>query len=213
MASDSSKAEKKHPERYHHGNLKPALIRMGLEILVSEGTESLSLREVARRVGVSHAAPYRHFADKNALIVSIAEEGFTLLNQELEETSRRTGGLKAPERFRELGLAYISFAKRYKQYMKVMFGSFIADYKVFPDLEKKVLGGMVLLEQTLQAGQAEGSIAARDQRVMAFSCWSMVHGVSMLVAESRSEIARMDEVQLRDFSGLMIDNLIAGLRP
>ena len=76
------KTPKKAPSKtreYHHGDLRNALIQAGLAILAEEGTHALSLRAAARRSGVSHAAPYRHFADKEALLAAIAEQGFNTL--------------------------------------------------------------------------------------------------------------------------------------
>src|SRR5215467_12607566 len=70
---------------YHHGDLRAALIRAGLAILAEEGVQALTLRAAARRAGVSHNAPYRHFADKEALLAAIAEEGFIDLAARVEE--------------------------------------------------------------------------------------------------------------------------------
>ena len=71
-------------KKYHHGDLKNALIKAGVEILVKEGVSGLSLRKVAQRAGVSHSAPYSHFTDKQSLIAAISTEGFTQLYTELE---------------------------------------------------------------------------------------------------------------------------------
>ena len=71
-------------KRYHHGDLRDALIRAGLEILENEDAHALSLRKVARQAGVSHAAPYRHFEDKNSLLSAIATQGFQLLSAAMQ---------------------------------------------------------------------------------------------------------------------------------
>src|SRR6516225_5158968 len=73
---------------YHHGDLRNALIQAGLELLAEGGAQELDLRKVARRAGVSHAAPYRHFADRQALIAAITEEGFRWLAEQIQETLR-----------------------------------------------------------------------------------------------------------------------------
>jgi AcrR family transcriptional regulator len=72
--------------KYHHGNLRNALIAIATELLAEEGVHALSLRKMAQRAGVSHNAPYMHFADREAVLVAIAEEGFRLLSVEVEST-------------------------------------------------------------------------------------------------------------------------------
>jgi AcrR family transcriptional regulator len=91
---------------YHHGELRPALLRAAAKILEKEGRDAISLRDLARRAGVSHNAPYRHFADRQALLAALAEEGFVLLAAELEGRPWREQamaylrfGLANPERF------------------------------------------------------------------------------------------------------------------
>src|SRR5258708_1624307 len=83
-----SHTDRQKPKSYHHGDLRNALIQAGLELLAEGGAEALDLRKVARRAGVSHAAPYRHFADKQALIVAITEEGFHWLAERIQATLR-----------------------------------------------------------------------------------------------------------------------------
>src|ERR1700731_1976958 len=98
------------PKAYHHGDLRNALIQAGLELLSEGGATSLDLRKVARRVGVSHAAPYRHFADRQALIAAINEEGFHRLAERIQSTLRDV----SDEPFEQLlGVArvYVHFAQ------------------------------------------------------------------------------------------------------
>ena len=99
---------------YHHGNLRNALISAGVAILSSEGASAVSLRKVAREAGVSHAAPYRHFADKEALMVAIAEEGFHKLAQELEKAFVRfpTHPNDSFGELVEMSMVYLRFAEK-----------------------------------------------------------------------------------------------------
>ena len=76
-------------KNYHHGDLKNALIKAGIEILSKEGVSGLSLRKAARQAGVSHAAPYAHFADKQTLIAAIASDGHSKINERLEAALAR----------------------------------------------------------------------------------------------------------------------------
>src|SRR6185503_17019443 len=95
---------------YHHGELRPALLRAAAKVLEAEGREAVSLRDLARRAGVSHAAPYRHFADREALLAALAEEGFVLLAAELEGKPRR-----------EQAVAYVRFALANPGRFRLMF--------------------------------------------------------------------------------------------
>ena len=83
---------KKQNQHYHHGDLKRVLIGTAVELISEQGTGDLSLRKIAQRAGVSHAAPYRHFKDKNAILVAVAKQGFEMmLNQTLEMIARNSG--------------------------------------------------------------------------------------------------------------------------
>ena len=111
-----SHIDRQKPKSYHHGDLRNALIQAGLELLAEGGVQELDLRKVARRAGVSHAAPYRHFADKQALIAAINEEGFHLLAERIRSTLREV----SDEPFEQLlgvALAYVrtEYAKPHTQ--------------------------------------------------------------------------------------------------
>src|SRR5262245_4715846 len=116
---------------YHHGDLRAALLQAGGNLLEKEGLDALSLREVARRAGVSHNAPYRHFPDRDRLLAALAEEGFAELGRTLAEAGKR-----GP---RERGEAYVGFALAHPQRFRLMFGGLlrIADH---PGLREKAAG-------------------------------------------------------------------------
>src|SRR5579885_1357404 len=103
-------AERQKPRAYHHGDLRHTLIQAGVELLAEEGAQELDLRKVARRAGVSHAAPYRHFADKQALIAAVTEEGFRLLAEEIQVALREVSD-EPFEQLLGIARAYVHFAK------------------------------------------------------------------------------------------------------
>src|SRR4051794_28535700 len=105
---------------YHHGNLRAALLDQAERTLREQGVDGLSLRELARHVGVSHAAPRRHFADRQALLDALAESGWARLGAEVRAASRRAGtGYEA--RLRAAGRAYVRFATRDSALLELMF--------------------------------------------------------------------------------------------
>src|SRR5262249_26611005 len=98
---------------YHHGALRRAVLDAALEVLATDGVEALRLRDLARRIGVSHAAPAHHFGDRAGLRTAIAAEGFELLAEELEAVG--------PEDLLELGVAYVRFGTQRRAHFEVMF--------------------------------------------------------------------------------------------
>ncbi|MBP9889010.1 MAG: TetR/AcrR family transcriptional regulator, partial [Leptospiraceae bacterium] len=140
---------------YHHGDLKKALLTAGVAILAESGIKNLSLRETARRAGVSHTAPYRHFEDKDALLAAIAEEGFLRLILKLEE-----GIIKHPtnplQRHYAIGEAYVQFAIENPNHLQVMFGNVLEDYKKYPALKQVSEKSFALLVETIKDCQKAG---------------------------------------------------------
>lgn len=204
-------AEKKVAGRYHHGNLKEALVHKGMEILVEEGVGSLTLREVARRVGVSHAAPYRHFADKNEIIVAIAEEGFVRLASAMSDAVKDLADSQVTEQFKALARAYIGFASKHRSYLKVMFGSYVSNFAHYPSLLEASEVAHGIIHEVIGRGQKSGAFKNKDTQTMVFSSWSIVHGVSMLLAEGRSKVSDMNPEQLDTFVNEMLDNFLQGI--
>jgi AcrR family transcriptional regulator len=140
---------------YHHGALRPALLEAAGKILETDGAGALSLREAARRAGVSHNAPYRHFPDRDSLLAALATEGFSLLNAEIQ---------KRPEGDR--GLAYVDFAIAYPQRFRLMFGG----------LRAQAEGSHAILRRAF-ADLGETSIFA------AAAAWSLLHGLAHLLLD------------------------------
>jgi len=119
-----------HPS-YHHGELRPALLRAAARILEKEGRDAISLRDLARRAGVSHSAPYRHFADRQALLAALAEEGFALLAAALQGKP-----------WREQAMAYLRFALANPERFRLMFT------RPVPAALRRLVGGDAVAQAT-----------------------------------------------------------------
>jgi AcrR family transcriptional regulator len=153
---------------YHHGSLRTALLRTTAEALAEGGPTALSLRAVARRAGVSHAAPAHHFVDKAGLLTAFAAEGFDLLAEALKE-SRNDG-------FLDVGVAYVQFAVSHTVHFEVMFQP-----SLYRADEEEVVASRERAAEELRRG-AEELVAkiGSNARIVGLAAWSMAHGFASL---------------------------------
>ena len=171
---------------YHHGDLRRALLDSALAIIEEQDISALSLRQVARRTGVSHTAPYRHFADKEALLAAVAEEGFQEFSRYLERA--RDAESTPLKQLHATGNAYVEYALRYPTHYRVMFGSYCADADALPSLTTTANQSFQILVGIIEAGQAKEEIKTGEPRLLALANWSLVHGLAMLLLDNRLEI-------------------------
>src|SRR5947209_13578889 len=129
---------------YHHGNLGPALIAAARDLLDASGPGAVSLREAARRVGVSATATYRHFIDKDHLLAAVAAEGY----REFTERLRAAGD--SADGFSSLGVAYIEFAMAHPGLFRLMFGPLLRERERYPDLAAAADGAFAVLLEGAQ---------------------------------------------------------------
>jgi AcrR family transcriptional regulator len=167
---------------YHHGNLKAALLNASLALISEVGPQAFTLREVARRAGVSHNAPYRHFRDKDELLAVVALQGFERLTAAMKRSAAR--GTTAEERFRLCGRAYVSFALRWPQHFQVMFDLPSSQNK-YPEYAKAGDEAFATLLTFIAECQEAGALPAGDPESLALMAWSMVHGIAKLAGSSQ----------------------------
>lgn len=165
---------------YHHGDLRRGLLDAALEMVRTEGVQQLSLREVARRAGVSHTAPYRHFSSKEALLAAVAEEGFLELERALRTAAEK--GRTPLEGLQRAGQAYVAFAMEHPGHFRVMFGPG-ASSQPYPELAAATESAFGVLVATLQACIDEGLVVDRPAAELAISAWSIVHGLAQLLLD------------------------------
>ena len=166
---------------YHHGDLHNALVNEGLKLLEQNGNADFTLRDLASRVGVSHAAPYAHFADKNALLAAIATAGFGRLKEALETSIR---GQEAPaDQFLRMGTAYVRFGMENPALYKLMFASeeLPAKRGEYPELQAAGGAAFETLTGMLGCMQQAGFLREGDLDGYGLTVWSHVHGLASLI--------------------------------
>ena len=165
---------------YYGGDLRRDLLDAALDLIAGEGASAVSLRSLARRLGVSHAAPANHFPDKAALFTAIAVEGFTLLSEAMVAAVGQLGpGASAGQRFRAVGGAYTGFAVAHPAHFAVMWQRDL----LHPDDPELAAAGdrtFELLLGGVRDIQAEGWAAGAEPQAVAYLAWSVVHGLAAL---------------------------------
>lgn len=166
---------------YHHGDLKNALIDVALERIAIDGVRALSLRDVARRTGVSHTACYRHFPSKESLLAAIAEQGFRRLTAAMRAAMQAhpddpVAALQAS------GVAYVEFGVSHPEHMQIMFGGEIAHHDDYPELARASNEARELLTTIVREGLRTGGLRRNDERNVTLAAWSIVHGLAQLLA-------------------------------
>lgn len=165
---------------YYRGDLRRDLLDTALALIAQEGPSAVSLRALARRLGVSHAAPANHFPDKAALFTAIAVEGFVRLAEAIEDGVRQLGrDATAGQRFRAAGRAYTGFALAHPAHFAVMWQRDLL-HQDDPELVAAGDTTFELLLGSVRDIQSEGWAAGRDPQAVAYLAWSVVHGLAAL---------------------------------
>jgi AcrR family transcriptional regulator len=181
-------------QSYHHGDLRRALIDAAVELLADEGINSLSLRQVARKVGVSHAAPYRHFEDKEALLAVVAEEGFKGFTQYLQ--AGVDAALENPiQQYLGCGQAYVRYALEHPTHYRLMFSEFPLGEPRFQTLNEVANASFEVIVDVVSRGQKQGLFRPGDVRTVALSAWTQVHGLALLLLAGRLGVQSQDDIQ------------------
>ncbi|REK11138.1 MAG: TetR/AcrR family transcriptional regulator [Planctomycetota bacterium] len=197
---------------YHHGDLAAELLRVGGELLAAEGPEALSLRELARRIGVSHQAPYRHFFDKDALLASLAAEGFMDLGRVVAKAAARhpndsVGQLVAA------GVAYVEQGLKQPERYRLMFGrQSSSPTPNSQQLEEESHAAFGHLVAIIERGQANGVFKSGDPQELAAAAWCQVHGLTSLLIDERLDEVPAGGKARRQFLAQMCGHLPDGLR-
>jgi AcrR family transcriptional regulator len=193
---------------YHHGDLRAALLTEAAAMIAKGGVASVTMREIGRRLGVSRAAPYRHFADKTALLVAVAAAGFDRLRSRLQ-TTEAGAPRSSVERLRRMGEEYVRFALENPAHYRLMYGKEALTREDQPELREAAIALFEQLVGVIQAHQRSGAIKRQDPRAQAYVAWSAVHGLASLWIEGH--ILATDDIDglIRQTTRTVLDGMRA----
>ncbi len=191
---------------YHHGHLRAALLEAAARMIAEEGAECVTMRALSSRVGVSHTAPYRHFADKEALLVAVAAEGFARLKARLQ-------AIELPEqdddlaRFQQMGVAYIAFAVDNPAHYRLMYGKEALRRAEHPHLQAAADAAYDELVAIIERYQAIGAIKPESSHALAYIAWSTVHGLASLLVDGQMRFPDDVEALARLTTTILLDGM------
>jgi AcrR family transcriptional regulator len=161
-------------------DLRQKVLKASLALIEEGGLDRLSMREVARKAGVSHQAPYHYFGDREAILAAIAGEGFSKLGQSLARAAAQAGA-EPVAAVGAMGHAYVEFALRNPAYFQAMFRADAVPLDRYPDARKLEDAAFGKLVEGI--GQAFVNHPAEVRQAIATACWAMVHGLATLILE------------------------------
>jgi AcrR family transcriptional regulator len=220
LISTSAQKISSEKDSYHHGDLRRALLDAARQLAEERGIDGFTLREVARRAGVSHAAPYHHFADKTALVEALAVETYKHLAQAMQQACDRKGG-DALDRLCAIGIAYVEFAVEHPAEFRLLtrfevcpppntqpIGTF-----ALPSLEDAANGAYNVLIGTIQEGQQAKLVTEGDLESLALTCWASVHGLAVLLLDGLiGKKPRYAQMKVNEVAGIVVETLAKGLK-
>ncbi|QIP00160.1 TetR/AcrR family transcriptional regulator [Bradyrhizobium symbiodeficiens] len=195
---------------YHHGDLKSAVLLAAEKILERDGLQAVTLREVARTVGVSHTAPKNHFGDLTGLLTELAAGGYTKFAAALAEAVNSTSG-NAGDRLRAMGSAYVVFARAHPKLFLLMFHSERLDMKR-PSLLAAIDESRQSLRTAVISMAEDRPMKPLQVAAKATASWAFVHGLAMLLLDGRlkNTMASLPGVDVEIFLEAVLDAASAG---
>lgn len=190
---------------YHHENLRETLLSAAISLIGEVGPTAFTLREVARRAGVSHNAPYRHFRNREDLLAAVASQGFRELAGAMRTASQKQSD--ALDRLKYAGLAYVAFALRKPEHFTVMFDVPRSE-DLSRDAAEAAKEAFSELNLLVRAVQANGHFAQNEPQQQTLYAWTTVHGIAKLATSGRLPCRTKSGIMR--FAAFAIDQSLAG---
>lgn len=186
---------------YHHGNLRPALLKAAVKMISEGGVEKVTMRALSNRIGVSRTALYQHFRNKNDLLSAVAADCYARLKIRLHEI-RVDDSLDILSRLHEMSVAYVDFALENPDQYKLMFGDEVLRDGVSPELSAASLSAYDELISLIEVCQTEERIVGVDPLSVANVFWAMCHGLSMLLLSGQIQVSyRIIRIPVMNITG------------
>ena len=203
MGGDSEKP-------YHHGDLQQELLCAAGRLLEESNVAKLSMRAVAKEVGVSHTAPYRHFKDKESLLAGIAGQGFQMLSAQMA-TATATLPHDPAGQILQAGYAYVELALTHPQCTQLMFGGILPCDDTYPELRSAGQNAFQGLKTIIEDGQRSGIFKAGDIELLSLSVWSGIHGLTLLLVGGNLPEILSEDFENRDLIRSIVRDMLEGL--
>ena len=208
-------AQARKGEHYHHGDLRRALLDAGFRVAAERGVEAVTLREVARQAGVSHAAPYHHFADKAALLDALTVQAYGALTAALR-AARETAPGDALDGLRAIGAAYVRFALGHPTAFHFLYRPGLGQDEssgegCSAEIQVAAHAAYDVVLDAIKGGQEAGPVVSGDPETLALTVWAMAHGLAVLLRDGAYDQHARGAVEVDDLAALVFAPLIAGL--
>jgi AcrR family transcriptional regulator len=194
---------------YHHGDLRRALVDQATELVERHGHPSITVRQVAREIGVSHTAAHYHFATREALLAAVATLGYEEMTSALESAMRDAPDARA--RLGELGRAYVRHALKRGRMYQLMFSSETATRDAYPELRAASDRMFALLVDAIRAGQETGLVRGGPPVEAALVAWSAAHGFALLALERRLALPGLQGRESSELAALVLRGAFVGI--
>ena len=190
---------------YHHGDLPQQAHQLALDTLREHGDAAISLRALAKQIGVSAPALYRHFMDRESLLAELAITGFQALRKRLLAVDQA----QPRQALIDIGLVYVSFAQEEPNFYRLMFGGRVLPKGVHPRLDTAGKSAFRVLENTIARAQQAGYIKPMPLMLVTAAAWSLVHGLAQLSIDGPLPITEAEPQLAQGVLTLLLDGAVA----